>query len=289
MSNQSQSTTTSPSPGSSFAESQLYHDWYNRVATGPPNDYIIAISAHPGWTGVSGSGKTTFGLDMAKNWLDWSEGGFDAETQATLDPSVLKSDVYDETGELGVMIYDEAQGTPSTTGLNAKRAMKDESLNAINTIATRRKDRKTLILITQSLKSLVKDLYQFIDAWLLIVDDVNYRARHYRVQPDVFDLETRKTKTPGVEQLSWSRVPESDDDYQEMDRMKDNAIEGASGEDRADSSLPKDQQAELAQEYRNAGKSARWVADNVDAIEFEYTWVLDHTENPDTNAPQQPQ
>lgn len=226
-------------------KSNLYKDWYYRVGSGDPNDYIIAISANPRTTGVSGSGKTTLGLRLAKTYFDVKESDFDAKEQTTLDPQVLSEEIYPELDHGGAIIYDEAQGTPNSTGLNSKRTMKDESIDAINTIATRRKDRKTLIVITQNIKSLVTDLYDYIDAWLLIQDDINYYATHYGVKPDVFNFETRKTETPGVEDLIWDPFPKSDPDYAYLDKLKDEATERAQ-EDDEDKPLPKDAQAELA-------------------------------------------
>jgi len=268
-----------------FTNTTLYHQWFQRVASGKPNDYIIAISAHPGRTGVSGTGKTTFGLDLAKEWMDISEDGFDAETQGTLDPQELVESVYPETDAGGVMIYDEAQGTPDSTGLNSKRAMKEESLNAVLNIATRRMERKTLIIISQSLKSLVTDLYPFIDSWLLIMDDFDYIAQHYAVQPDVFNLEKRQTKTPGIEALSWNDVPESDPDKAAMDRMKEQANDPDNDdeEEAGDETLSDEQQIELAESLRERGWSLREVAGH-DMIEYTRSWVRENTSSTVTEA-----
>ena len=210
----------------SFYESALYHEWYGRVASGNPNDYVIAISADPRSTGVSGSGKTTLGGGLAKRWFDYSDGGFDAEIQYTLDAAKLAYDLYEDTGELAVLVGDEMQGTPATTGLNAKRSQKSEALDAINAIAAGRSDRKTVILIVQDLKSLNKDALTFIDAWLLIRDDYDYVATHYGVAPDVFDLQSRETKTPGIEQITWDSLPKDDRDYQVMEDKKAAAKRG---------------------------------------------------------------
>ena len=214
-------------PGATpFIYSKLYHDWYQRVACGDPNDYIIAISADPRSTGVSGTGKTTLGGGLAKRWFDHSEDGFDADIQYTLDPARLAYDMYNETGELSVLVGDEMQGTPATTGLNSKRSQKSEALDAINALAAGRSDRKTVILIVQDLKSLNKDALTFIDAWLLIRDDYDYVATHYGVAPDVFDLKSRETKTPGVEELTWDALDKDDPDYQVMEQKKEDAKQG---------------------------------------------------------------
>lgn len=229
----------------SLRNSKLYHDWYQRVGCGNPNDYIIAISADPRSTGVSGTGKTTLGGGLAKRWFDHSQSGFDADVQYTLDPSVLAYDMYNETDELSVLIGDEMQGTPATTGLNAKRSQKSEALAAINAIAAGRSDRKTIILIVQDLKSLNKDALTFIDSWLLIRDDYNYVATHYGVAPDVFDLGSRQTKTPGIEQITWDPLPEDDPDYQIMEEKKAQAKQGEreysdDGDDNEEVSRPKE-------------------------------------------------
>ena len=214
-------------PGATpFIYSKLYHDWYQRVACGDPNDYIIAISADPRSTGVSGTGKTTLGGGLAKRWFDHSEDGFDADIQYTLDPARLAYEMYNETGELSVLVGDEMQGTPATTGLNSKRSQKSEALDAINALAAGRSDRKTVILIVQDLKSLNKDALTFIDAWLLIRDDYDYVATHYGVAPDVFDLKSRETKTPGVEELTWDALDKDDPDYQVMEQKKEDAKQG---------------------------------------------------------------
>jgi hypothetical protein len=219
-------TSQSQSNVRSFYESALYHEWYGRVASGNPNDYVIAISAHPGYTGVSGSGKTTLAGGLAKYHLDKSEHGFDATDKFTVDVSTLAYDMYGQTEELSCLVADEMQGTAASTNLNSKRSMKTESLAAYNTIAGNRKGRKTLILVFQTLDKAMKDMFDFVDAWLLIVDDVQYRCNHYKVLPEPFNFESNKTKTPRVETLTWESLPANDADYQVMEEKKDQANAG---------------------------------------------------------------
>lgn len=212
------------------------------MATGKPNDYVIAISAHPGYTGTSGTGKSTLAGGLAKK-LDFSEGGFDADESYTMDPSELAHEIYPNTEEGTVLLGDEMQGTLASTGMNSKRAMKTEQLEVYNTIAGRRRDRKTLILVFQSLKRANKDLFDFIDAWLLIVDDVQFVANHYAVMPDVFNMERNKTKTPLVESLSWDALPPDDPNYEIMEEIKSKSNKGertySDEEDEEELVLPK--------------------------------------------------
>lgn len=274
VSTQSRGERPKNPPRNRITDSELYRDWYHRVGCGWPNDYIIAISANPRTTGVSGTGKTTLGLSLAKFHFDVKESPFDAETQTTLDPKTLAQEVYPETEDGGAIIYDEAQGTGVSTGLNSKRSMKDESIHAINTIATRRKDRKTLIVITQNIKSLVTDLYDYIDAWILIQDDINHYATHYGVEPDVFNFETRKTTTPGIEDLSWDAIPASDPDYRYLDKLKDEAIDVDGGE--PEDVVDKETVGEIAQTLRNMGYSLREISDRPE-VPFSRNWVSEHT------------
>lgn len=219
-------TDSTDNEPASFYESQLYHDWYGRVATGDPNDFVIAISAHPGFTGVSGSGKTTLAGGLAKNYFDHSPGGYDGEGQFTVDAGVLAYEMYEDTEPLSCLVGDEMQGTAANTNLNSKRSMKSENLAVYNTIAGNRKGRKTLILVFQTLDKAMKDMFDFVDAWLLIVDDVQYRANHYKVLPEPFDFESNNTKTPRVETITWEALPADDPDYKAMERKKDAANAG---------------------------------------------------------------
>lgn len=256
----SQSRNNSPRP---FRESQLYHEWYGRVATGDPNDYVIAISAHPGFTGVSGSGKTTLAGGLAKYYLDHTDRGFDGHDKFTVDASILAYEMYGQTDQLSCLVADEMQGTAANTNLNSKRSMKSESLAVYSTIAGNRKGRKTLILVFQTLDKAMKDMFDFVDAWLLIVDDIEYRANHYKVLPEPFDFESNKTKTPRVETITWESLPADDPDYRAMEEKKEqaNAGEREYGEDEeADQSIPKKQRDELIKTAYNRGVNQSDIA-----------------------------
>lgn len=230
-----------------FRATQLYHEWYGRVAMGNPNDYVIAISAHPGYTGVSGSGKTTLAGGLADR-LDFSDGGFQAEDQFTVDAGVLAYDLYGKNGPGAALIGDEMQGTAANTNLNSKRSMKTEALDTYNTIAGNRKGRKTLILVFQTLSKAMKDMFDFVDAWLLIVDDVNYRCNHYKVLPEAFNFESNKTKTPRVETLTWGPLPQDDRNYRVMEEKKDQAN---AGEREFGSDADGEQQQSIPKELRD--------------------------------------
>jgi len=256
-----------------ITESQLYEEWYHRLAVGNPNDYVIVVTADPRYTGVSGSGKSTLGAGLAKWHLDFSPDGWDPEVQYTMSAGDILGTMYPETEAGACLIYDEAQGTPSSTGLNSKRSMKEDALNAINTVATKRKERKTLIVISQSLKALNKDLFDYVDAWLLIHDDINYVATHYDLHPDVFDLESNKIKTPGIEELEWDPLDENDPDYEHMEQVKDEASSVA--QEAAGPQWMKRDRLIRAQALRDAGLSQREVSQDP-FVDYSRNWISEH-------------
>lgn len=266
----------------SLYESQLYHDWYGRVATGDPNDFVIAISAHPGFTGVSGSGKTTLAGGLAKNYFDNSERGYDGERKFTVDAGVLAYEMYEETEELSCLVADEMQGTAANTNLNSKRSMKSESLATYNTIAGNRKGRKTLILVFQTLDKAMKDMFDFVDAWLLIVDDVQYRANHYKVLPEPFNFESNNTKTPRVETITWDPLPADDADYRAMERKKDQANAGmreygSDDEEEAQQEIPKQLRDAKIRKLYDEGVTQGKIANSFDLDQSTVSGIVNNS------------
>ena len=278
----SETTSQNRNNETNFYQSELYHNWFHRVATGRPNDFVIAISAHPGWTGTSGTGKSTLAGGLAKWYLDISPDGWSSETSYTMDPSELAHNVYPDTDQGAALVGDEMQGTLASTGMNSKRAMKTEQLEVYNTVAGRRRDRKTLILIFQTLKRANKDLFDFVDAWLLITDDVNYVAEHYAVMPDVFNLESNKTKTPHVETLSWDPLPVGDPDYEYMEELKSKANKGVrtfSGDDDDEQTsyeIPKEVRDEKIRELAKQGVPQRTIGDTFGIKQSTVSKIVNH-------------
>jgi hypothetical protein len=266
-------TGTGGKPTGEFTSSQTYSEWYDRLACGDPNDMVFVITADPRYTGVTGTGKSTLGAGLAKWYFDISDRGWDPEIKYTMTSSEILT-MYADSEEGSCLVYDEAQGTPSDTGLNSKRSMKEDALSAINTVATGRKQRKCLIVIAQSLKSLNKDLFDYVDAWILIQDDTTYKATRYNLHPDVFDLKSDEIKTPGVEELKWDPLPKNSDDYAVMERIKDEASDVSA--DDAGESWSKREMIIRSQALRDAGYSLRDVAEDP-FVDYKYSWVSEHT------------
>jgi hypothetical protein len=265
------------SPQREFYQSELYHRWYNSVASGDPNDYVIALTAHPGYTQTSGTGKTTLAGALAKEYFDLTD-GYDAENQFTVDAGYLSDTVYPETEKGSCIIGDEMQGTVANANLNSKRAMSSDAIESYAAIAGGRKDRKTVILVFQTLARINKDLFDFVDSWLLIVDDVEYRCNHYAVVPEVFNLGSNELKTPGIETLSWDPLPKSDEDYQIMEEKKDAANRGEreqAAEDDEDE-YTKAQQIEIAQDLRDDGMTLEAIKEKP-YIDYSREWVRQNT------------
>ena len=268
-----------------WEQTELYRRWHKRVATGYANDFFVVVtpSSH---TGVSGTGKTTLEANLLESF-DISEqfggSGFDAESQTTVDPGDLPK-ILREAEEGSAIGVDEAQGTPETTGFDKRRGMKDETIKAINSILANRDMRVSIVLVAQQLGMLDARLLPLIDAWLLITkepdDPDGPVCVHHMLTTNDYEIKSPSIKTPALEELTWPRRPHDDPIYSVLERKKQAAKGYERDDSEEDRDLPDDIQAELAQEYRNMGKSLLWIEENVDRITYSREWIRLNTETP---------
>lgn len=224
----------------------VFKDWYESIHLGVPNDYVLAISAS-GSSSMSGTGKTTAAVTFAKHF-DSSDDGFDGEQKATLSVSEFASKIPD-IQDHSAILYDEAQGIGEETGLDSRRSMKTETLQAINNILANRDKNLTVIIVAQHLPSLDKRLPGLLDGWLLIQKGADEpdgpRAKYHHCNLEDYDFSSPKVRTPGIETVTWDPLRENDADYKALEEKKQKAKKGYS-EDEEDTELPKEIQAELA-------------------------------------------
>lgn len=208
-----------------WAETQLNTDWTQTVAEGRPNDMVIAISASS-HTGVSGTGKTTAGIALAEEF-DMTDDGFDAGARGTMNASKFAYDIMPEAPEGAALLLEEAQGTPASTGMNKRRGMKSEVIDAINGILANRDNRNTVIIVVQQLSMLDTSLVPLLDAWLLIRyepdDPQGPLMTYHEVHGQDYQLKSEQLKTPAQEDLKWPVIPLSNDNYQAMEQKKQEA------------------------------------------------------------------
>lgn len=208
-----------------FEGSLLHRDWHRAVAEGTPNDFVICITASSK-TGVSGTGKTTLETHLAQE-TDLSDGGFDAKKKASLDAGEIAYEIVPNVETRSTITFDEAQGAPGTVGLDARRAMKQEAIDAISSILANRDKQLTIIITAQQFSMLDPRVYPIIDAWLMIRRGPSHpdgpAGTYHRVHVEDYNLSNPKVKTPGVEDFSWPRVPHNDPDYKELEKLKQKA------------------------------------------------------------------
>lgn len=267
-----------------FEDSYLHYRWTEQAVKPPSNDYVIAISAS-GKSSMSRTGKTTLQTFLAKE-LDRSESGFDAEEKATLDAGELAYEIVPEVENHSAVCFDEAQGSAGTSGLDSRRGMQKESIDAINSILNNGDKELTIIITAQHLPMLDKRLPPLVDSWLLIRHGPSSPdgplGIHHGMHVEDYNFGSPGIKTPIYEEFSWPKVPDDDPDYIVLERLKQQAKRRYDGEDE-DKDLPDEAQIEIAQEFRNMGHSPRWIADNINAITYSYSWIYDHTQSPDNN------
>jgi hypothetical protein len=215
-----------------WEQTDLFDRWARSVRDGRPNDFVIVISPSSK-TGVSGTGKTTCAVSLAEEF-DVTDDGFDAEATGTTDISELAYDILVNAEEGSAIILDEAQGTPSGTGLNKRRGMKSETLDTVNSILANRDNRFTLIIVVQQLSMLDASMLPLIDAWLLITkepdDPRGPQMTHHEIYGDDYELKADNLKTPAPENLTWPPMV-SNYNYAIMERKKQAAKQRGGGED----------------------------------------------------------
>lgn len=270
--------------------SRLYADWYEQVMLPPHNDYLVCISASS-HTPVSGTGKTTQAAGVAAA-LDRSEGGFDAEEQATLNAETFANDVIPNAPDRAAVMIDESQGTPGEgSGINRMRAMSQSTMDAIGSVLANRDKNLTIVVVVQRIGMLFSDIFPLIDAWLLITKAPGQmggpEAKHHKVFQEDYPDAGDGLKTPIVELVSWPAIEEDDPNYEILEEKKQAAkVKGGGESDAKDTSLTDEQQEELAQSLRDDGKTLRQVAEHP-MIDYSYSWVNEHTEKPtDQNKPE---
>lgn len=266
-----------------FTDSYLYKRWREQVVKPPSNDFVIAISAS-GKSTMSRTGKTTLETFLAEQF-DQSDGGFDAEEKATLDAGDLAYNIVPEVENKSAVCIDEAQGAAGTTGMDARRGMKTEVIDSMNAILNNGDKELTIIITAQHLPMLDKRVAPMVDAWILIRHGPSSpkgpKAIHHGMHVEDYNFGSPSIKTPAYEEFSWPRVAEDNPNYQILEEKKQKAKQKNPTEEDEDKELPKETQKRIAQQFRDMGKSLRWIAEEVDEITYGRSWLSDHTEEPD--------
>lgn len=264
---------------------KTYRKWRQQVMRPPHNDFVFAVSASSK-TPVSGTGKTTLGGGLAKE-LDRSDSGFDAETQYTMSAGELGYDFIPEVEDRSGVVLDEGQGTPGEgSGLNARRAMKSETIDTLGSILANRDKMLTVVVIAQNYGFLDPQIYTMTDLWLLIKRPPGHpqgaQASVYTVSTNDFELSSPDVKTHHVEDITWDAMPADDPDYEIMERKKQEAKQRDEQDD-ADDGLSEVAQIRLAKSLRDEtelswqkiadreeiDRSREWLRQKVDELREE--------------------
>lgn len=248
---------------------EVFKDWHESINIGNPNDYVLAISAS-GSSSMSGTGKTTCAVTFAKHF-DNSESGFDGAEKATLSVSEF-AEKLPEIEDHSAVLYDEAQGIGDETGLDARRSMKTETLQAINNILANRDKNLTVIIVAQHLPSLDKRLPGLLDGWLLITKGADEpdgpEAKYHHSNLEDYDFNSPNVRTPVVDSVTWDPLEPNDPDYLALEQLKQEA-KASHRDAEGDTELPRNVQAELAWNIKQ-GRDVPWrkVPDYSDRISY---------------------
>lgn len=205
-----------------FKDSYLYYRWEQQTVKPPSNDFVIAISAS-GKSTMSRTGKTTLETFLAEQ-MDLSSGGFDAGEKATVDAGKLAYDIVPEVENHSAVALEEAQGMAGSVGLDRRRGQVQEAIDAINAILNNGDKELTIIITSQHLPMLDKRVPPIVDAWLLIRHGPSSpdgpRCIHHGMYVDDYNFDNPKIRTPGFEEFAWPKVSETNENYQVLERKK---------------------------------------------------------------------
>lgn len=264
-----------------FTDGRLY-DLYRRRVLDSDNDFVVVVAA-ASKSAVSGVGKTTLAVSLAR-YFDNTKGGFNAEQKATLDPKTFAHNLLtdEETvPDQSAVIFDEAQGTLSSSGADARRSMADSVMDVTTAISTLRFRQVSCLIVSQSTKWIDKRIDDVLDALILIQDWDGDEARAEVFTTYYNDLETSPTRyTEHLDTITWPVLPEDDPDYSYLHELKrKSALEQGTEEEEEDKSLPKEDQIRIAQDYRDKGMTIKEIASSP-LIDYKKSWVSEHTEAP---------
>jgi len=256
-----------------FDESELYQLWQRRVKNSD-NDLIIAIAASSR-SPISGTGKTTLAVRLARQF-DATARGFDGGEKASLDSEVVAEELIPELEPKSAIIFDEAQGTLASDGVDSRRGMANAVVRMARAAAQYRKRQHTLIIVAQSTDWIDSRMMDLIDR-LVLIQQRGYAKTYDHYRDDLPTASSANEYTPVKERLEWRALPDDDPDYQKLDTLKERANDQRK-EEQEDTGLTKKQQVELAQSLRDEGWTLRDIADHR-LIDFQYQWVSEHTDD----------
>jgi hypothetical protein len=125
---------------------------------------------------------------------------------------------------------------------------------------------------------LFSDFYPMIDSWLMITDAPGSAkgpvAKHHRVYTEDYDLGSSNIKTPVLETLDWPAVPQTDPDYQAMEKKKQAAkTKGGGEEDSETAGLTDAQQVALAQDIYDRGETPVYkIPEQSSLLTYSHEW-----------------
>lgn len=274
-------TPVKSQPVQALQSSNLYQEWRDQVIR-DDNDFIVAIAASSQTT-ISGTGKTTLAIQLAQQF-DNSDTGFDAEKKASLDSEHIAEDLYPDLPQQSAIVFDEAQGTLGSEGVDSRKAMANAVIRMARAAATFRYKQHSLVIVAQSTQWLDSRMMDLIDRLVLIQekkpDDEYARAivfDHYR--DDLPSNSSASEYTPAIEDIYWEPSPANHGDafqtaYEELHELKERTAEKNNTEDDGVSLDLNDPQREklarlLVEEY---GWSQRKAAE-FEMVDRSQPWV----------------
>jgi hypothetical protein len=219
----------------------------------------------------TGGGKTTLAGWLCLNW----DPGWNAENRAMLDPDEFISQ-YPELPPHSCLLLDEAEE------LDARRSMAEQNVEFAKSWMMMRTRQIDSILTLPTASALDKRIKELADIRINVID--RGLANVYKIRID--DHNTSQVRERFLHELEWPDVS-SRGELQELERMKNDRINGKVEDAREDDSAAdpdearREERIKNAQRMRNNGMTVRDIGD---IVGHSASWVSTNTSKAATDG-----
>lgn len=179
----------------------IIRDIENKI--GDEDDVQIII------TGRRGTGKSTTGIEIARQWAEHAQLEFDVTKQVFKDPIAIRKFIYENKPPIGTpIIWDEAG---ASKGMGRRRAMTRESIEFNEIIQTIRELQLVMIYTAPKEKQFDSDTIGMFSAWLetvrLVKEDKLCYCK-YKVKQGDYWVYLQDTNKNRITEISIPKAPQ---------------------------------------------------------------------------------
>lgn len=174
------------------------------------NDIKIIIQGKNSQTGI---GKTTLAIELCR-YID--QNGWDATEKAYIDVRRYLNNYLDVEPQSALLLDEIGQGA------DARRATSSENVDLSHGWQMLRSRNVATVATLPSTNTLDKRLLELADYWVLVKK--RGVAQPYEIRVNDFNGKVSRKPLPGEQHITFPDLPDSDDDKQHLDKIKDQKV-----------------------------------------------------------------